>query len=385
MPLVAAGLFPHPPVMIPEIGGEDSSKVRKTIETVKTAMEQIVAEKPDTVVVMSPHNLCFSDGPSLLMAEELCGNMGAFGHPDLSMALPVDQELGTLISQKAAPLYHWHQVDKAEAARYKKPLQIDWGSFVPLYYLLQAGFQGKLVLLTPDSTKGEASYALGAIVSYAAQKLNRRVALIATGDLSHKLTPDAPHGYSPKGNDFDEIIVNALSHRNKESLDQLSSSLLQEIDTCGLPSVYFLLGALGNTPTKQPLLSHEGPFGVGYGVALYVPEGLVSKEEPIPSPYVALARDAIEHYIRTGRFLRVPQELPPDLRRPGAVRITLREFGAIRGYAYTVHPQYHSLAEEIIHVAKAAATENPPHPPVTASELEDLDIEVETTGFSDPN
>lgn len=57
MPLVAAGLFPHPPVMIPEIGGEDSSKVRKTIETVKTAMEQIVAEKPDTVVVMS-HIIC---------------------------------------------------------------------------------------------------------------------------------------------------------------------------------------------------------------------------------------------------------------------------------------------------------------------------------------
>ena len=383
MPLVAAGLFPHPPVMIPEIGGEDAARVRKTIETVKSAMEQIVKEKPDTVVVMSPHNLCFSDGPSLLIAEELSGNMGAFGHPALSITLPVDQELAAFIGQKAAPLYHWHQVDRAEAARYKKPLQIDWGSFVPLYYLLQAGFHGKLVLLTPDGTKGEGACALGAIVSYAAQQLNRRVALLATGDLSHKLTPDAPHGYSPKGNDFDETILNALQHRDKEALDQLSSSFLQEIDTCGLPSVYFLLGALGNTPAKQPLLSHEGPFGVGYGVALYLPEPLVPKEKSIPSPYVALAKEAIEHYIRTGRFLRVPPDLPPDLCRPGAVRITLREFGAIRGYAYTIHPQYHSLAEEIIHVAKAAATENPPHPPVTASELEDLDIVVETTTISE--
>ena len=379
MPLVAAGLFPHPPVIIPEIGGEDSSKVMKTIETVKAAMEQIVAENPETVVVMSPHNLCFSDGPSLLMAEKLSGNMGAFGHPALSMTLLVDQELAALISKKAAPLYHWHQVDKAEAARYKKPLHIDWGSFVPLYYLLQAGFQGKLVVMTPNSTQGDGSYALGAIVNYAAQKLNRQVAVIATGDLSHKLTPDAPHGYSPKGKDFDATIVSALSHRDKEALDLLPSSLLQEIDTCGLPSVYFLLGALGDTPAKLPLLSHEGPFGVGYGVALYLPEPPAPKETPTPSPYVALAREAIEHYIRTGRFLRVPQELPPDLRRPGAVRITIREFGAIRGYAYTVHPQYHSLAEEIIHIAKAAATENPPHPPVTASELEDLDIAVETT------
>lgn len=41
---------------------------------------------------------------------------------------------------------------------------------------------------------------------------------------------------------------------------------------CGLPSVYFLIGVLGHRKAAMPCFSHEGPFGVGYGVCLYLPE-----------------------------------------------------------------------------------------------------------------
>ncbi len=377
MPCVAAGLFPHPPVMIPDIGGKDTQKVKQTIDHVKAAMARIMKEHPDTVVVMSPHNICFSDGPSLLLADTLSGDMGAFGHPELSMTLPVDQTLAGFIGQKADPLCHLHHLDRKEAARYKKSIKIDWGSFVPLYYLLQAGFQGKIVLLTPDSSKRENNYVLGAILRETAQKLHRSIAVIATGDLSHKLTKESPHGFSPKGTLFDETIMKALQTRDKDMLDKLSDPLLKEIDTCGLSSIYFLLGVLGDAPASNPFISHEGPFGVGYGVALYLPQEEVQKEKSPLSEHAKLAKDAIAHYIRTGRFLRVPTNLSEDLRIPSGVRITLLEFGATRGSACSKEPQYHSLAEEIIHVAKAAATEDPTHPPVSVSELEDLEIRVE--------
>ncbi len=384
MPLVAAGLFPHPPVMIPEIGEEKANQIKTTMEAVKKAMSLIMEEKPDTVVILSPHNICFSDGPTLLLGQELSGDMGAFGHPELSLSFSIDTNLLRHIAKKAALLTHVHSLDRAAAAQYKKSLQIDWGSFVPLYYLKQAGFDGKIIFLTPDYAKRERTYALGNIVSSVAQKTKRRVAVIATGDLSHKLTKDASHGYTPKGAEYDAIVMKALERRDKLALDALPTPYVAEIDTCGLPSLYFLFGALGNRPAELSVLSHEGPFGVGYGVALYLPQAVPAAKKEAPSPYVKLAKESIEKYVKMGRFLRVPKDLPPKLEKPGAVIITLHEYGATRGFAYTLHPHFHSLAEEIIHMSKAAATEHQQISAVQPDELEDLEISVETIETLEP-
>ena len=44
----------------------------------------------------------------------------------------------------------------------------------------------------------------------AADRLGRRVAFVASGDCSHRLTPDAPAGYSPRGAEFDAGYVRPL-------------------------------------------------------------------------------------------------------------------------------------------------------------------------------
>ena len=384
MPLVAAGLFPHPPVLIPEIGEEKTAQIKTTVDAVKKAVALIMEQKPDTVVMMTPHNISFSDGSAVLIDTELQGDMGAFGHPELSMTFSVENSMIRHIVKKASRFAHIHSLDRDEAAYYKKSLEIDWGSFVPLYYLQQAGFDGKIILISPDYTKREKDYALGGIVTSVAKKSRHRVALIASGDLSHKLTPDAPHGYTPEGEKYDAIAMKSLETRDPLLLDALSTPYVSDIDTCGLPSLYFLLGALGNSPAELAVLSHEGPFGVGYGVALYLPKEEAAEKKTATDPYVKLAKEAIEKYVKTGRFLRIPKDLPPELEKPGAVLITLREYGATRGYAYALRPQFHNLAEEIIHMAKAAATESHQYMPVQVDELDNLDISVETIESLEP-
>ena len=139
----AAGLFPHPPVMIPEIGGRELSRMALTIKTEEEAMHKMVSSGIETVIIISPLNLCFHDSPALFLADSISGNLSDFGYPQLSMTLSIDRMLAEAVLQEAGPLIPLHRVDEEEARRYNRTLTIDWGTFVPMYYLQKAGFKGK--------------------------------------------------------------------------------------------------------------------------------------------------------------------------------------------------------------------------------------------------
>ena len=81
---VAAGLFPHPPIMLPEIGGDELQKIASTVRAVQAAARLIVSQKPETLVILSPHNYVFPDGAAIIAAPRLYGNLAAFGYPDLT-------------------------------------------------------------------------------------------------------------------------------------------------------------------------------------------------------------------------------------------------------------------------------------------------------------
>ena len=85
---------------------------------------------------------------------------------------------------------------------------------------------------------------LGDLVVQAAARLGRRIAIIASGDLSHRLLPGSPNGYTPKGAIFDKTVMEALQKQDPAILKTMSRSLIDEAGMCGLPSVYFLFGAL---------------------------------------------------------------------------------------------------------------------------------------------
>ena len=95
-----------------------------------------------------------------------------------------------------------------------------------------------------------------------------RVALIASGDLSHCLRADGPYGFHPDGPKFDKALIDALKKKDIETILKLDE-LYPEAAECGLRSFCFMLGILEASGLNyQPeILSYEGPFGVGYLVA----------------------------------------------------------------------------------------------------------------------
>jgi AmmeMemoRadiSam system protein A len=101
-------------------------------------------------------------------------------------------------------------------------------------------------------------------------------------------------------------------------------------------------------------------------------------------PLVKLARETIELYVREGRRLDVPPDLPADMRRAAGAFVSLHRRGELRGCIGTIHPTCGSVAEEVIQNAISSATCDPRFPAVDSGELADLEVKVDVLCEPEP-
>ena len=96
------------------------------------------------------------------------------------------------------------------------------------------------------------------------------------------------------------------------------------------------------------------------------------------SAYVRLARETIENYVKQGKIITPPKDLPEEMiNQKAGVFVSLKKFGDLRGCIGTFIPAQENIAQEIIKNAISAAIDDPRFSPVTISELEDLSISVD--------
>ena len=57
MAILGAYMVPHPPLILPEIGKGTEQAIQSTIDAYRKAAEEIGSLKPDTIVVISPHQV----------------------------------------------------------------------------------------------------------------------------------------------------------------------------------------------------------------------------------------------------------------------------------------------------------------------------------------
>jgi len=100
-------------------------------------------------------------------------------------------------------------------------------------------------------------------------------------------------------------------------------------------------------------------------------------------PVVKLAKETVESYIRKGKTPR-PKKLIPEMREQAGVFVSLHKHGQLRGCIGTFEPVKNSVAEEIIANAISSSTRDPRFPPVTASELDDLEYSVDILTKPEP-
>jgi AmmeMemoRadiSam system protein A len=343
---------------------------------------------PDTLVVVSPHAPGYRDVLTVTTSPRLHGDLAQFRAPRVSRDVPGDPALAAAIIEEARDA--GLPVASRDEARASDAALLDHGVLVPLHFLDPDAVH-PLVVVSFAGLSPEEHAAFGRAIARAASRLGRRVAFIASGDMSHRLVPTAPAGFSPRAHLFDELMATSLARGDFGAIAAMDDALREEAGECGWRSVLILGGFLEGSGAASRVLEYEAPWGVGYLTAAFGPvellAGLPAHTPPagskggLPgvdvSEPVRLARATIEAFVRTGTApdpcaLRDP-ELPD---RAGAF-VSLHTPAGLRGCIGTIAPTEPTLAAEIVRNAVQAATQDPRFPPVEPEELEALEITVD--------
>lgn len=396
MSVLAAFAVPHPPAILPEVGHGEEREIRKTVDAYRAAMRRAAELRPETVVLTSPHTVMYADYFHISPGAEARGDFGQFGAPQVRLRAEYDTEfvsaLSELCGERKIPAGTFGERDRS----------LDHATMIPLRFLREFSDGFRLVRVGLSGLPPLMHYRLGQCVADTAEKLGRRVVVVASGDLSHKLKTDGPYGFAPEGPEFDRLATEALGTGDFLKLLELDPELCESAAECGLRSFWIMAGTLDRREVKSRLLSYEGPFGVGYGVAAFEAGGAdpsrnfgdrlgrnaarrLAGRKAAEDPFVRLARLSLETYVKTGKYAGLPAGLPGDMteRRAGAF-VTLKKDGMLRGCIGTFEPAGASVAEEILRNAVSAGLHDPRFDPVTEDELPELVYSVDVLERPEP-
>ena len=281
-----AALMCHAPIVVPAVGGSRSELCAATTRAMREVAARAVGSAPDRLVLISPHTPRHPVNWGAWVGPHR-GDLGGFGAPEIAIELPDSPE--------------------AAAAVQAEPVSgdgLDHGAMVPLAFLWDAGWRGPTALLGLPWQEGPESESVGRALA----ELPGRTAVIASGDMSHRLKPGAPAGFHPRAQRFDDAFVAGLrAHDWPAAVDAEHRSVAAEdvIDT-----VRVAMAAVPG-PLNAEVLAYEGPWGVGYTEAIL--------HDPAPALY-AVARGAI-------RAALTGEERPPPAGggEAAAVFVTLRK------------------------------------------------------------
>jgi AmmeMemoRadiSam system protein B len=258
-PLVFVGVAPHPPIMVPEVGGARVAEVRASVDAMRDLTERIKACGAETIVLVSPHAPLERNTFVAYGGARLRGDFANFRAPQAIVEAPVDEELLGAIQEAAA--------EEKYRVVLLEPQELDHGTAVPLYFLLRNGWTGRVVALGYSSLPDEDHVRFGECVRRAVEATKRPAAFVASGDLSHRLKPGAPAGFDPEARRFDEQVVAALRANVPGQIPRIDQGLRRLAGECGYRSMLVALGATSAAGPNCEVISYEAPFGVGYLVA----------------------------------------------------------------------------------------------------------------------
>lgn len=259
--IVFAAIVPHSPLLVPSIGKAHRKKMACTLKALEEIEQALYAVKPDTICIIAPHSIRYTDAYSISLAQKYIGTFKNFG--DFSTTIEVKPDF--------LMIDHIQRKLREEACPFAltSDVELDYGFSVPILMLTQHLQNWKLIPVTPSMFDGKSHYEFGHQLKRVLHAETERVAIIASADLSHKVSKESPGGPTPDGIAFDRTVAEAAAKNTPEPLFALGSDSIETVAQCGYRPVMTLLGTLQDMQITAKQLCYETPFGVGYLTVRY--------------------------------------------------------------------------------------------------------------------
>lgn len=398
-PILGAVMVCHPPIIVPNVGQGEERRIQDITDAYEQAAAEIGAMNPDTVVIISPHAPSYFDYIQLTSPKISGGDLSQFGdhedHYSIDNDVELVQEMSRLAEEQNFPMGTLGQQGG----------NLDHGTVVPLYFLNpQIGHHTWIVRMSIGGLSQLDHYKAGKILAQAAKNLNRKVAVVASGDLSHCQKEGSSYGFKACGPVYDAKIMDVMGKGDFKTLVEMPENEAEDAMSCGQKPFCVMAGALDGLMPESKALAHSAEFGVGYGICTYThlkEEESRKLEETIENDlkarrhakrmkedvYVRFARKNIESFVRDGKTVSLSAHsgLPEEMLKDRAgVFVSIHEFGNLRGCIGTIAPVHENIAAEIAANAASACSADPRFPAVRPDELDYLDINVDVLTKPEP-
>ncbi len=389
MPISAAYMVPHPPLIVSDIGRGNERQIDETARAYEEVARQIAEIRPDTIIFTSPHSIMYSDYFHISPKEKARGSFADFNAPQVSFEERYDtgfvDRLCELCEEEDFP---------AGTLGERKPL-LDHGVMVPLWFIRKVYQEGKIVRIGLSGLDLMKHYRFGQLIAKVCDEMDKKIVLIASGDLSHKLQTYGPYGFAKEGPEYDERIMDVCSRAAFGELFDFSEDFLDKAAECGHRSFVIMAGVFDGFDVEAKQLSHQDVTGVGYGICTFYPKGRNEKRRFLKEyeqkvlkqleekyedadPYVKLAYRSVESYVLRSEAVSEFEGLPEEmLKKRAGTFVSIHENGVLRGCIGTIAATRKNIAEEIVGNAISACSRDPRFDPIRPDELKWLDISVD--------
>lgn len=416
MGVVGAFVMPHPPAAIAG-NFEADSDLGQTVAAMEEAARAIGSLEPDVVVVIAPHGTSYSNYMLVSPGKE---GKGYVGIPD-----DVQGVLNGILFKARRELFAKEVVrvpydeqfagDIVAASRAfgvpagtqgQKRSELDPSALVPLYFIRKTCPDCMTVRCSVSGLSLLDHYRFGKGIAKAARDSKKRVVVVASGDLSHRLDEDGPFGFAPEAALYDKVFVDALREQDFLTLLKMGGRLRERVGECASRSVAVMAGSLDRCSVSSTVLSYGSAGGIGHVVASFKPLGsngkrnfdaqfkeyraeILREAKKKEAAIVKVARLQLETYVKTDEELTAesPQikELVascPEIAwlEKGSVFVSLRIDEKLRGCFGRVVPKKDTLLDELLYNVLGAAYEDPRFEGIARADLDNLTYEVDVLG-----
>lgn len=259
MSLVFAAIIPHSPLLVPNIGKKNQELFTATLEACKIISTQLQASQPDVVIIVSNDETKPSPSFAINISPKYNSDLSAFG--DLVTRWQFKGEL-RLAAQFREGL------EGKETIQLISNEELHYTASIPLSL---AGVTEAISVMPIITNKAnlKTHFLFGQHIQKSILDSDKKIAVIVSADLSHRLNKKSPVGYLAKAKKLDQKIITSLTTGRTKEILSLPDNVLEEAAVEDLGPIAVLLGILENFDWPSRLLSYESPFGVGHVVIGY--------------------------------------------------------------------------------------------------------------------